>query len=255
MVASYLCPTTMDESTPYTVAAGTIASCTIPPPLLIPDFSIAVTGALIAGTYALAKRRGQAVAGIYAASAALNCGIAGATFFSVRGYVVTPFLDQLMPSRLHGHGHERASADGTVTWAAMRLHGVLDAALSGGVTGSVLNTWRCGTRGTFTGMVFGSVLCTLGQVFYNELGVQRIKYIYRRYLVPSQPATPTASVLTESPVSKPSLLDRMTHGIGLKRLSDEEYLAQMKEERAAYLRRIAKLEAQLEEDKKRSERP
>ena len=44
--------------------------------------SIAIAGALITGTYALAKRRGQVVAGIYAASAALNCGIAGATFFS-----------------------------------------------------------------------------------------------------------------------------------------------------------------------------
>src|SRR5258708_36162599 len=45
------------------------------------SFSIAITGALIAGTYALTKRRGLVVASIYAASAALNCGIAGATFF------------------------------------------------------------------------------------------------------------------------------------------------------------------------------
>jgi hypothetical protein len=52
-------------------------------PLLTQTFSIAVTGAVITGTYALAKRRGQVVASIYAASAALNCGIAGATFFSM----------------------------------------------------------------------------------------------------------------------------------------------------------------------------
>jgi hypothetical protein len=41
----------------------------------------------------------------------------------------------------------------------------------------------------------------------------------------------------------------MIHAIGINRLSDEEYLTQMREERAAHLRRIAKLEAQLEEDK------
>jgi hypothetical protein len=55
------------------------------------DPSIAITGALITGTYALAKRRGRVVASIYAASAALNCGIAGATFFSTLiKYVFSP---------------------------------------------------------------------------------------------------------------------------------------------------------------------
>jgi BMFP domain-containing protein YqiC len=40
----------------------------------------------------------------------------------------------------------------------------------------------------------------------------------------------------------------MVSAIGFNRLSDEEYLAQLREERAAYLRRIAELEAQLEEN-------
>ena len=134
--------------------------------------STAVSGALIAGTYALAKRRGQAVASIYAASAGLNCGITGATFLStsphrvlsppcdpfslssshfvgIRGYVVMPLLDQVLPSRQHGQENVRrapasseVSGDGAVTWGAMRLHRTLDAALSGGITGGVLNTWR-----------------------------------------------------------------------------------------------------------------
>jgi hypothetical protein len=99
-------------------------------------------------------------------------------------------------------------------------------------------------------MVFGTVFCTLGQVVYNEMGVQRLKFISRRYLVPSQPSTPsTVSELAEPSVPKKPLLDRMIHGIGINRLSDEEYLAQMREKRATYLRRIEKLEAQLEEDK------
>ncbi|KAH9966623.1 hypothetical protein BC827DRAFT_684090 [Russula dissimulans] len=232
----------MDDSTPLTVAAGTIAS--------------SISGALIAGTYALVKRRGQAVASIYAASAAHNCGIAGATFLSIRGYVVMPFLDQVLSSRQHWQENIRrapalseVSGDGAVTWGAMRSHRTLDAALSGGITGSVLNTWRRGTRGAFTGMVFGSVFCTLGQVLYNELGVQRIKFISRRYAIPSRPPTPVVAVLPEPPVPKQPLLDRMMHAVGLKKLSDEEYIAQMKEERAMYLRRIAKLEAQSKDDK------
>jgi hypothetical protein len=129
------------------------------------SFSIAITGALIAGTYALAKRRGRVVASIYAASAALNCGIASATFFSTltvyfssvpasllvgcRGYVIVPLLDQTLPSRLHERESARrvpaspeAPTGGATTWGAMRSHRVLDSALSGGITGSVLNTWR-----------------------------------------------------------------------------------------------------------------
>jgi len=97
--------------------------------------------------------------------------------------------------------------------------------------------------------MFGSVFCTLGQMLYNEIGVQRIKFISRRYPIPSQlPTPPTVSRLTEPPVPKKSLLDRMIHAIGVNKLSDEEYLAKMREDRVAYLRRIAKLETQLEED-------
>jgi hypothetical protein len=97
--------------------------------------------------------------------------------------------------------------------------------------------------------MFGSVFCTLGQVLYNEFGVQRIKFVSRRHPIPSQPPTPIDPDLSEPPAPKRPLFDRMIHAIGLKRLSDEEYLAQMREKRAAYLRRIASLEAELEEEK------
>ena len=97
--------------------------------------------------------------------------------------------------------------------------------------------------------MFGSVFCTFGQALYNEFGVQRIKFISRRYHIPSQSPTPMALEPSEPPAPKRPLLDRMINAIGLNRLSDEEYLAQMREERAVYLRRIAELEAQLEEEK------
>ena len=99
-------------------------------------------------------------------------------------------------------------------------------------------------------MAFGSVFCTIGQVLYNEMGVQRLKFISRRYLIPSQPSTPsTVSGLAEPSVPKKPLLDRIIHAIGINKLSDEDFLAQMREKRAAHLRRIEELEAQLEEDK------
>lgn len=62
-----------------------------------------------------------------------------------------PLLDQALPSRLHERERESprrapvspdVSTSGAVTWGAMRSHRVLDSALSGGITGSVLNTWR-----------------------------------------------------------------------------------------------------------------
>jgi hypothetical protein len=67
----------------------------------------------------------------------------------IRGYLIVPILNQLLPSRLHEQEDSRknlasseASSPGAVTWGAMRLHRTLDSALSGGFTGSVLNTWR-----------------------------------------------------------------------------------------------------------------
>jgi hypothetical protein len=98
-------------------------------------------------------------------------------------------------------------------------------------------------------MIFGSVFCTLGQVVYNEMGVQRLKFISRRYYTPQPPTPSTVSGLVKPSVPKKPLLDRMIHAIGINRLSDEEYVAQMREKRAVYQRRIEKLEARLEEDK------
>ncbi|KAH9043282.1 hypothetical protein EDB85DRAFT_1855748, partial [Lactarius pseudohatsudake] len=197
--------------------------------------------AFIAGTYALAKRRGQAVASIYAASAALNCGIAGATFFSELheqdGLRETPASIE-------------TSSNSAVTWGAMRLHHTLDSALSGGLTGGIWNTWRRGTRGALSGMMFGSAFCAVGQLLYNELGVQRVKYVSRTSLAASpRPPLPSASRITEPLAPKEPLFDRMIHAIGLKKVSDEEYLAQMRAQRATSLQRIAELEAKLQADK------
>ena len=97
--------------------------------------------------------------------------------------------------------------------------------------------------------MFGSVFCAFGQLLYNELGVQRVKFVARTSLNTSpQLPTPLAPGIPELPVPKEPLFDRMIQAIGLKRLSDEEYLAQMRGERATHLRRIAELEAKLQVD-------
>ncbi|KAI0301986.1 hypothetical protein BC826DRAFT_904548 [Russula brevipes] len=113
----------------------------------------------------------------------------------------------------------------------MRFHRTLDSAVSGGITGSVLNTWKRGTRGAFPGLMFGSVFCALGQLLYNEFGVQRLKFISRRYPISHHPV-PTVSEPAEPPIPKQPLLDRIVHAVGFNKLSDEEYLVQMKEKRA-----------------------
>ena len=92
--------------------------------------------------------------------------------------------------------------------------------------------------------MFGSVFCAVGQLLYNELGVQRVKFVSAASPRPS----PSVSEITE-PVHKEPLFDRIIHAIGFKKVPDEEYLAKMKEERATHLQRIAELEAELQADK------
>ena len=106
-----------------------------------------------------------------------------------------------------------------------------------------------GTRGALTGMLSGSVFCAVGQLLYNELGVQRVKFVSRARPSASPQSPLSASGITEPLAPNETLFDRIIHAIGVKRLSDEEYLTRMREERAAYLQRIAELEAKLQADK------
>ena len=96
--------------------------------------------------------------------------------------------------------------------------------------------------------MFGSVFCAVGQLLYNELGVQRVKFVSRTSPATSPRPSPSVSEITE-PVHKEPLFDRIIHAIGFKKVPDEEYLAKMKEERATHLQRIAELEAELQADK------
>ena len=97
----------MDESTPLAVAKGTAISCTFVfarescPTKRAHFVHVAVTGGLVAGTYGLIKVRDLTRASVFSASAALNCGIVGATFFSMALCNVLLIL-QLTPLKVSG---------------------------------------------------------------------------------------------------------------------------------------------------------
>ncbi|ETW85974.1 hypothetical protein HETIRDRAFT_100471 [Heterobasidion irregulare TC 32-1] len=198
-----------------------------------PHFANTVSGAAIVGTYALAKGRGQAVAALLASSAALNCGIAGATFFGIREYLV-----QAHPEDGIHRGH--------LTWWDMRTHNVLDSLVSGGITGGILRAWRHGSRGGLSGLAMGAVGCTLLQYSANELGIQRVKFVSRRLGI----ATPGQQPVGSSEPTRP-LGQRIAGLLGFKSLSDEQFIAQMKQDRDTYMKRIAELEKLQEEEKGR----
>ncbi|KAI0320118.1 hypothetical protein OF83DRAFT_665481 [Amylostereum chailletii] len=222
----------MDESAPAAVATGTV----------ITSFA----GGFVAGTYALVKGRGQAVATIYASSAALNCGIAGATFFSIREYIVSPALLYTLPSRQFERRRRQAARPSGIeeepeklTWWDMRTHKVPDSFSAGGITGSVLDGWRRGPRGILSGSLIGALGCAILQFSFNEVEVQRVKYVSRRLRAASTPSEPTTPPEPQEPLGR-----RILGMLGMNHLSDQEYLETMKREREVYLRRIAELERQ-----------
>ena len=168
-------------------------------------------------------------------------------------------------------------------WWEMRAYMIPDTMISGALTGSVLNAWKrtlytitstrvrliCilhlgGRAGVIPGAATTSVMCTLLQLAYNELGVLRLKFISKKMqaareedvqkrLVES-PASqtvvnPEPLVLTAPP--KP-IAERIFGWFGFQRVSDDDFLERLKLEREVHLRRIAELEKD-QEDRKTSD--
>ncbi|TFK55067.1 hypothetical protein OE88DRAFT_1653703 [Heliocybe sulcata] len=146
-----------------------------------------------------------------------------------------------------------------------------DTAVSGAVTGSLLNAWKRGRAGIIPGAVTGSLACAFLQLSYNELSVQRLKYISRRLnKVRPAEAEPKPPVLvaqeTQAPASIPEppiesqsdsgseprkpAWERFIGLFGLSKITDDQYLERLKEERDAYIKRIRMLEERIEEEKK-----
>jgi hypothetical protein len=106
-------------------------------------------------------------------------------------------------------------------------------------TCSFLND-QAGRRSIVPGAFTAGIACVLLQAAYNELGIQRIKYVGR---ISRQPDD--SPVQTEAP-AEPSLKTRFLGALGVRMLSDEELLAKFRREREIHLKKIQELEQELE---------
>ena len=129
--------------------------------------------------------------------------------------------------------------------------------MSGALTGSILNSWKrasvfiipfaddqmspCagGVRGVAPGFAIGAIGSTLLQLMSNELRVQRLKFVSRRLRAPS---IPTSQMSADPPEPKVPWTTRFLGYLGIRKLSDEEYLARLMADRDKHLARIAELE-------------
>ncbi|EPQ58288.1 hypothetical protein GLOTRDRAFT_126778 [Gloeophyllum trabeum ATCC 11539] len=235
----------------------------------------AATAATFTGLYGAFSRR-IAHPGLLAGSAALNSGLAAAVFFSAREYVISPLLLSTMTGKQcdrrrreletrrlsKSTGEPVPSGREQLSWSDMRSHKMLDTTLSGAFTGGILNAWKRGRAGVLPGITTGTILCGLLQLGYNEFFVQRLKYISRRLREsettgsqpPVQAPRPTETLLPRDDPgpSEPrqSFSERILGLFGFSKIPDDVFLERLRQERDAYLRRIRRLEAQIEEDKR-----
>lgn len=206
---------------------------------------------MTAGLYGVVKLQPPGPLSLFSA---LNSGIASATFFSIREYLVGPVLVLSMPGKQYELRRQKlreaAEVDpaniSRLTWGDIRSRKVLDSSISGALAGSILNTWKRGRSGTIPGLATGAVMCGLFQWAFNEFDILRITHVSRAVHTQPVPVIPAAPVPTHSlPVAAPephrTLTDRIFAVFG-HRISDEEYLNRVKAQRDHHLRRIEQLE-------------
>ncbi|TBU35720.1 hypothetical protein BD311DRAFT_12088 [Dichomitus squalens] len=221
----------MDPATPANVAKG------------------AAITSIVSGTFTAvhALYRGSSHPTPLALSAAVNGGIAGTLFFSIREAAIRPLL------RRSGHSaHTTPDTSSQPSWSHLRMHDVPETIISSALTGGIINAWRRGSAGIWAGARTAAVICTVLQFGFNELSVMRVKFVSRQMqesqprpeIVPSPPDT------LEEP--RTSIFDRLMAVIGFRKLTDEEYMKALKKQRDAALERIAVLEHERRE-KERSE--
>ncbi|KAJ3531098.1 hypothetical protein NM688_g7621 [Phlebia brevispora] len=212
----------------------------------------ALTSALIYSVYGTIKHE---PIGPLASSAALNSGIVSATFFSFREYFVTPLLltciksgqfarrkQELELSQTQAKSGKKVVPPERLTWMQMRMEKLPDTAISGAFVGSLFNYWKRGRAGVVRGTIAATVVCSLLQLSYNELRIWRVRYVHQQSTLP----------LPVTPAEPPRPLWERTLGLfGMRKMSDEEYLAKMREKREQALQKIAELEA--EEARQRTE--
>ncbi|KAJ8472715.1 hypothetical protein ONZ45_g16553 [Pleurotus djamor] len=163
----------------------------------------------------------------------MNSGLTAFTFFGVREAAVSPILRRFSPSdrdAISEHSTPRS-------WGELRSQKLLDSSLSGAITAGGLRGMKSGPRSVLPGAVTGAIICTLLQYTFNEVRVQRLKYLLRpQFIATNSPSAPEV----ETP-----FFDRILANIGMERIPDEKYLRMLKDRREKHLSRIRELEAEI----------
>ncbi|KAF7294750.1 WD-REPEATS-REGION domain-containing protein [Mycena indigotica] len=200
----------------WTVASGT--------------FLAAFASTCLTGLYA--TFRSQPYARL-ATAAAFNSTVTAATFFSIREYLVIPARQQIQDS---------PPSPSELSWTDLRTHHLVDSGISGVVTGGLIRGLTAGRRVVLPAALTVGAVSLVLQGAYNELHVQRIKYIG------NASRQPTVVPVVVEPDKRP-LRQRMLEAVGIRTLSNEEILDKLKQERERHLARIAELEAELKTEK------
>ena len=108
---------------------------------------------------------------------------------------------------------------------------------------------QAGRPTILSGAVTASTVCIVLQYACNELGIARLRYTLK--LQEENKSLITQPSFNGEQVNKPSgsVFQKLLKVVGLVPVSDEEYLAKLKRTREVYLKRMAELEKQVEEEK------
>lgn len=100
------------------------------------------------------------------------------------------------------------------------------------------------------GAMTGGILCSLLQLAFNELRVWRVRYVFRERGDQSVDALPTFASQASSPktrsaeseADKQPAWERFLFLVGMHKMTEEEHIKTLQDQRDAVLRRIAMLE-------------
>ncbi|KAK7019331.1 WD-repeats-region domain-containing protein [Favolaschia claudopus] len=211
----------MGDSAIWTIATGTVI--------------VSVASTCITGLYAtFTGRTHQRLA----TSSALNSTITSATFFTLREYIFSPFV------RIAIGRKENTSSD-NLSWSDLRRRNLLDSGLSGAATGGIYRGLTAGRRTIGRAATTAGIACVVLQVAYNELAIQRIKYVAG--------LSQTSAAGVKQPEFSEPWTTKMLSVLGVRPVSDEELLDKLRRERTKHLEKIQELEHQVEAERKQQE--
>jgi len=107
------------------------------------------------------------------------------------------------------------------------------------------------------GITTGALACAFLQMAYNEIGVARVKYISQslKDSMPTSRRDLHPYTFDHQPTELPqSILERVMTFLGLRKLSDEEYIKTLKKSRDGYMKQIRRLERETKQEQQRQEK-